>query len=357
MNISIKKVAAAGLALALGLGLAGVGASSATAAVGDWTPDGTPEPYYLYSLDTGLVVPSGTPLTYTSPLVAAPSPTDPDQRFADAPADATTTYIFIAPRGKEASLADWATRVDIGFDSTAPAGVKRQYQPPASLNAFPGASFAAVKAKGGEWSMGIAYTKNNGVTLVGVGSYVHVTIEKDTANWTYDYPTAIDETPEVPVGGSGQIGIEAPVAAPVDGALSLSVPAGAKATLGAAALDASGKSVSTGALPTFQVSDLRYITKPGWTVNTSVAAFTSGANTLQPSVLAIAPAIDATSTATGVTKVTSLAGSSTASKFAEAAAGAGTGLTDLSGALTLTAPLGTPAGTYTSTLTVTAISK
>ncbi|MDY0830642.1 hypothetical protein SK224_16015 [Microbacterium sp. BG28] len=352
MKLSITKVAAAGLALSLGLGIAGFGATAASAAVGDWTPNGTPEPYFLYSLDSGAVVPSGTPLTYTTGLVAAPSATDPDQRFADAPSGAESTYIFISPRGKESSIADWATRVDIGFEP----GTNRVLQAPASLNRFPSNSFASIKAAGGDYSMGIAYTKNNGVTFVGLGAFAYIHITAGTADWTYEYPTQAT-TPTDPTDPTGQIAIEAPVAAPVDGALSLSIPTGEKATLGSAALDNTGKSVSTGILPTFQVSDERYATKPGWTVNTSVATFTSGSSTIDPTALAIVPAVKSTSTATGVSVVSALTGAKEAAKFAEAEAGKGTGKTDLSAALTLTAPLGTPAGTYTSTMTVTVVSK
>lgn len=352
MKLSITKVAAAGLALSLGLGIAGFGASAASAAVGDWTPNGTPEPYFLYSMDTGAVVPSGTQLTYTTGLVAAPSATDPDQRFADAPSDAESTYIFISPRGKESSIADWATRVDIGFEP----GTKRVLQAPASLNRFPSNSFASIKAAGGDYSMGIAYTKNNGVTFVSLGAFAHIHVTAGTADWTYEYPTQAT-TPTDPTDPTGQITIEAPVAAPVDGALSLSIPTGEKATLGAATLDNAGKSVSSGTLPTFQVSDERYATKPGWTVNTSVAKFTSGANSFDPQALAIVPAVKSSSTATGVSATSALIGDTTGVKFAEAPAGAGTGKTDLSAALTLTAPLGTPAGTYTSTMTVTVVSK
>ncbi|MCC4909797.1 hypothetical protein [Microbacterium sp. cx-59] len=360
MKLSIKKAAAAGLAVALGLTAAGFGSTAASAAVGDWTPNGTPQPYFIYSTDTGEVVKGnnqagtgGTVLKYTSGLVAAPSETDPEQWFADAPAEAEDAYVFIAPVGKESTISGWSSRVSIGF---AP-GKRGILQPFSSLFQFPAASFAAVKSAGGDYSLGYAYTKNNGVTFVGLGAYTTVHITAGTADWTYDYPTAITGQPPVDPNTTGQVAIEAPVAAPVNGALSLSVPTGAKATLGAAALNSSGQSVSTGTLPTFQVTDKRYVTKPGWTVNTSVAAFASGTNTLEPSVLSIAPSVAATSTSTGVTKVASLLGSVTAGTFAEAAAGAGTGVTDLSAALTLTAPLGTPAGTYTSTLTVTAVSK
>lgn len=354
MKLSFKKAAAAGIALALGLGAVGVGATAASAAVGDWTPNGTPEPYYLYSLDTGVPVPSGTVMKYGDGVVGAPSPLDPDIRFADAPADADSAYVFIAPKGKESSISEWSSKIYVGLEP----GARRAYQPMSSLFQFPASTFGAVKAAGGDYSLGVAYTKNNGVTFVALGAYTYVHITAGTADWTYDYPTAITGGgTQPPANLSGQVPIEAAVAAPQDGVLSLSVPSGAKATLGAAALNADGLSVSTGTLPTFQVKDERFASKPGWTVNTTVAAFTSGENTLAPSVLSIAPSIAGTSTSTGVTKVTTLAGSTTSGKFAEAAAGAGTGLTDLSAALTLTAPLGTPAGTYTSTLTVTAVSK
>lgn len=349
MKISLKKAAAAALAVSVGFGLAGVGATAANAAVGDWTPNGTPEPYFLYSLDTSVVVPSGTQLEYTSGLVAAPSPTDPDQRFAEAPSDATSTYIFIAPYGGESTISQWLSKVDIGFEP----GTKRAYQPTAQLSQFPASTFGAVKSAGGDYSLGIAYTKNNGVTFVGLGAYTHVHITAGSGDWTYDYPTAIVTTPS---NTTGDIALSAPVVLPADGPLSLTVPSGATAALGNATV-VNGQSTATGTLPTFTVNDERYSAKPGWTVNAAVAQFASGSNTFTPNALSIVPAVASGSTSTGVTAVASLAGSTTATRFAEAAAGAGTGVTNLNAALTLAAPAGTPAGTYTSTMTVTVVSK
>jgi hypothetical protein len=355
MSISLKKAAAAGLALALGLSVAGFGASAASAAVGDWTPDGTPEPYYLYSMDTGEVVPEGTKLTYDSGVVAAPSLTDPEIRFAEAPADAESVYVFIAPRGKESSIFDWSSKINIGI---AP-GSNRVLQPTASFSQFPASTFAAVKSAGGDYSLGFAYTKNNGVTFVGLGAYTHVHLTPGTADWTFVTPKAVQGGGTDPGAGGidGTIGIEAPVAGPVDGALSLAVPTGAKATLGAATLDVDQRSISSGTLPTFSVSDERYVSKPGWTLETKVADFVSGSTSIPASALSIAPVIESSSTSTGVTKATGIVGSNSRSGFADAAAGVGTGKTDLSAALSFVAPQGTPAGTYTSTMTVTLISK
>ncbi len=348
-----KKVVAGLTAVVAGLGIALAGGSAAMAAddAGHWTPEGTQEPWFIYDLGTSQQITPGTTLHFDSDLFAAPSATNIDQPFDKAPSDATGVKYFIAPRGQESNIAQWSSSETGGFMTDQD---KRVLQPTSSLYQFP-ASFSAVKAAGGNYSLGIAYTKNNGVTLVGSPSYTWVTITAGSGDWTFTTPEWVADQVSGPK--TGDITVEAPVAAPVDGALSLTVPSGAKATLGAAALDSTGKSVSNGTLPTFQVKDERYSTKPGWTVNTSVAAFVSGANTFDAAALAITPAINNTSTATGVTKVTSLTGSTAAGKFAEAATGAGTGTTDLSAALTLTAPLGTPAGTYTSTMTVTVVSK
>ncbi|GAA2565605.1 hypothetical protein [Microbacterium binotii] len=352
MKITNTKARLAATAVVLGLGLATISAGAASAADGAWTPTGTPEPYHFWVMDTESPATAAQVLHYDTDMIAAPSATNVDQTFAEAPADATSAFVFVAPRGKEGSLADWSSRIDIGFMPNS----KLVLQPTASLYQFPSSSFGAVKAAGGDYSMGLAYTKNNGTTLVAVAAYNYISITPGTADWTVQVPTQSGGGTTDPE-STGQIAIEAPVAAPVDGALSLSIPTGEKATLGSAALDNTGKSVSTGTLPTFQVSDERYATKPGWTVNTSVATFTSGSNTIDPTALAIVPAVKSTSTATGVSAVSALTGAKEAAKFAEAAAGQGTGRTDLSAALTLTAPLGTPAGTYTSTMTVTVVSK
>lgn len=350
-----KKALAAATAFALGFGLVGVSSVAAVAAdgAGHWTPEGTPEPYYLWVMDTESVTTNDQVFRYDTGMIAAPSATNVEQLFT-APDDATTSYIFVAPRGKESSMSEWSSRVDIGFVP----GTKQVMQPPASLEQFPSSTFAAVKAAGGDYSIGLAYTKNNGVTFVGLGGFAHIHITAGSADWTVESPTFVEDGGTDPVEPiAGQIGITSPVLASADGALSLSVPSGATATLGGAIRDAEGRSTSAGTLPTFSVQDERFTSKPGWTVNTAVAAFTGNGNTFDAKALSIAPAIGSTSTSTGVTKVDSLLGSSTAATFADAPAGTGTGKTDLGAELKLVAPLGTPEGTYTSTMTVTVVSK
>ncbi len=357
MNITVKKLITTSVAVSLGLGMAAAGASAASAATGHWTPEGTPEPYYLYSMDTGVVVPAGTTLGYSSGIVAAPSITDPEIRFAPAPADAESSTIFISPIGSEAVMSSWLSKTDIGLDPVS----KQVLQPTASLDQFPATTFAAVKAAGGAYSLGFAYTKNNGVTYVGLGGYTHVNITAGTAAWTFDTPTWVEDvvTPPVDPAQSGQIGIEATTVGATNGALSLSVPAAAKATLGAATL-VNNLSTSTGTLPTITVNDARVVSKQGWTLNSKTTAFTrvGGTESFDPAALSITPQLFADgTTSTGVTLAGKLSASLSDKKLAEAPAGSGIGVTKINADLALVAPAETVAGTYTSTMTVTVVSK
>jgi hypothetical protein len=339
--------------VALGLGFAGLSSTAASAAVGEWTPQGTTDPYYLYSLDTGEVIPEGTQLTYTSGVVAAPSTTNPDQRFTTAPTDAEGVKVFIAPRGQEAVMSNWGSSYNIFF---AP-GERAVTQPSVTLSQFPASSFAAVKAAGGDYSIGFAYTKNNGVTYVGMGSFAHVTLTAGTAAWTHKAPTAVVVNPPA-TGSPGEIGIEASVAAPIDGAFSLSIPTGAKATLGTPAW-VNNLSTSTGTLPTFSVTDERRVSKKGWDATASVANFarSGGTETIGAENLRVAPKTVTGGTSTGVVAASAFQAATTAQPFASAPAGSGLGLTNLSADLTFAAPAGSVEGTYTSKLTVTVVSK
>ncbi|MDC5324594.1 hypothetical protein NRA33_18145, partial [Acinetobacter baumannii] len=87
----------------------------------------------------------------------------------------------------------------------------------------------------------------------------------------------------------------------------------------------------------------------------SVQDFVSGANTIAAANLAIAPKV--TSTATNATAATTQTGGQ-GKPFAEAAPGTSSiGTTTLGADLTLVAPADAPAGTYTSKMTLTLVSK
>ncbi len=357
MKFTNKRVVAAAAAIALGLGVVALSGPANAAEVGHWTPEGTPEPFRLVWMMDGLPVPENTVLKYEDDVLAVPNFDDIEERFGEAPAEADGAVVFISKPGEERSIDGWLSKIDIGFS----AGSKRILQAPAYLYRFPAHTFGAIKAAGGEYSMGLGYTKNNGVTFVGIGGYSRIKITAGTADWTFEQPVWVPGT-TTPPPSSGQIGVEAPVVAPeppVDGPLELSIPADAKATLSGAKL-VDGKSTATGLLPVFDVTDERVVSKKGWDATASVTEFVrkDGTEKIGADALTIAPKVVADgTTSTGVAAQAGFQGSATAKPFATAAAGTGVGTTKLSADLTFVAPAGSVEGTYTSKVTVTVVSK
>ncbi|GAB2815660.1 hypothetical protein GCM10027022_02130 [Alpinimonas psychrophila] len=154
---------------------------------------------------------------------------------------------------------------------------------------------------------------------------------------------------------TGSVGMSAGVVAAQDGALSLSVPANATVTFNTPTL-VSNKSTATGAMPDITVNDARVSSRPGWSLSASVNDFSYLTNTISKSQLGFAPAkVSATAVATqaGVTQV---AGAAVYPAVIATGTAANTvGNTVLNGVLTFVAPQEKPAGTYTSTMTLTLI--
>jgi hypothetical protein len=114
---------------------------------------------------------------------------------------------------------------------------------------------------------------------------------------------------------------------------------------------------STGVLSPVTVTDQR-TGAPGWSVIAQVSDFTGDGATIDGSSLGWAPAIR--NGGPGVTLGPVIApgtdpGLTGGATLATAAAGQGTGTTELGAGLTLRAPSGTPSGRYTATLTLTAM--
>jgi hypothetical protein len=123
----------------------------------------------------------------------------------------------------------------------------------------------------------------------------------------------------------------------------------------------SGASVSSGPLGTFLVTDLRQVSRQGWDLETTVSQFVQGIDTIENSALGIAPKI-VSQAGTGATAP--VLGAATVSgsaaypwSFASLASGSFSGVSVYNADLVFTAPAAKPAGTYTSTLTLTLISK
>jgi hypothetical protein len=147
---------------------------------------------------------------------------------------------------------------------------------------------------------------------------------------------------------------------PADGEFSLTNDSGATVNLTNPTL-VNGESVVSGELGKFHVTDLRQVTKPGWNLSTTVLDFTKGTDTIDKSALGITPKL-ISNAGTGASAPS--LGTAQASKsavypwdFAALAAGGFSGVNTYNADLVFTAPAGKPAGTYSSTLTLTLISK
>ena len=147
---------------------------------------------------------------------------------------------------------------------------------------------------------------------------------------------------------------------PSDGEFSLTNLSGDTVTLDNPTL-INGESVSSGALGAFKVTDLRVASTPGWTLQTDVDDFVMGSTTIDKAQLGIAPKVvdqagtGATAPTMGTAQVSGSA--SYPWNFAELGAGNYSGVTKYDADLTFTAPAGSAAGTYSSTLTLTLTSK
>jgi len=346
-----KLIRAIGISLASVTLVASVGTMSMAAS----QTNGSDEPLHLYNLNGVLISPSTT-ITWNEVVNQSSSST----AFVShtCPAPSTGYRLFISPRGSEKTYASHDAYRQFGTS------VVDQYldMSPSGLTA---GNYAGVKQNGGAKSLGIACT--NGTEVV-KAYYRHITITPVSgafvAEATVDAAVTPSPTPETATSTTanrtGSVTLSATTIASADGTVSLSVPQGAAVTFGTATLDINNRSTSTGALPQVTVIDERYSTKPGWSVTANVNDFvgsgsTSG-NTIGKANLAIVPSIVRNAGGMTVTSTPS-AGSAVAYPYtiAQAAANNGLGTSEIGGTLTFKAPIATPAGTYTSTLTVTLV--
>jgi hypothetical protein len=160
------------------------------------------------------------------------------------------------------------------------------------------------------------------------------------------------------------VALSADVLAAVDGTLALSVPANAAATFEAPKL-VDNKSTTLGTLPAITVTDERVATRKGWTLQADVADFTTTATSsttadtkISKAQLGIKPSYTSGTAAGYSVAAEQVAGSAVyPAAFASADKDNKVGTTVLGGDLTFVAPQEKPAGTYTSTLSLTLASK
>jgi hypothetical protein len=342
MIITKRRAAVAGV---LAIALAAV--APTTAAFAD-TPAGSADKWYTLDGNDNHLLTPGSTLHWGDAPVGSPSKTDANAVFT-APADAETVRMFLSKPGDETNVSAWIATGDGAFKR----GTKTVLLPSADPASLINGNSAAAKAAGGTYSIGIAFMKNQNTTLATGGNVIfnRINMVAGTDAYTFDSPT---ETTTPPPAGSqtGQIDISAAAIAQQDGTLSLVVPAGAKATLGTPTL-VNGLSTATGTLGQVTVKDGRFATTPGWDLTSSVAAFTNGTATIDAKQLGVKPKVVS---GQGTAAAGNTAGTASDGKFASAANGQ-VGDTVLDADLTFVAPAKTAAGTYTSKMTLTLVSK
>jgi len=458
MKKSIVRVAiAATVASALVAGFAT--AAQATAGTNTTQANGSAGPLNLFNGGAYQGTPS-TVFAWTDNIIASGDTVDITAPVV-CPGTSTSAAAFLAARGSEGTKSSWSAYAPAAFVSGTTNVSQANVKPAGLTSGTPGAG--AVKAAGGNYSLGVACLSNSGVT-VDKTFYRYIAVTASTGAWTAaatdyvyaaptvtytqsaanitagrtvlhttdvlhaavaqnaipdqfnvayqwyangvavsgataaDYTTVLNDAGKVftakatftrsgfadvvttsaattAVEGdavvSGPVTVNATVVDAVNGQLSLSVDNNQTANLSSASLVAN-YSTSTGSMGAVTVNDGRVVTRDGWDLKASATDFVNGSNSaivIDKSQLGIAPSITSRpANGNAVAGTASTAGSTTypftlasSAAFGNSTVGntvAGdVGATVVNAALTLVAPQWKPAGTYTSTLTLTVYSK
>jgi hypothetical protein len=349
-----------GIALAAATFVAGI-ATVSTAAT---QTNGSDEALYIYNGQTGSLIDAATTMEWNANLLSSGSETSL-MGVNSCPSTSTGAYAFVSPRSSERTLGSWGAYKSFSLPGSK--NLSRIQLRPADLN-LGDTGQGTIKTNGGQYSLGLACSSQSGVVIDKV-MYRHIQVTAGTGVFTAVATSDNAGTPPTepepnPVATSGTVALSATTIASVEGTLSLAVDANASTTFGTATLSGDNKSTSTGALPNVTVTDGRFNSMPGWDLKATVLDFVKTGSpgvTIGKENLGISPTVVAGSTtAAGVTPGTArTAGTAFSSPFTVATAAAAQSVGDsvIGGTLTFVAPVGKPAGTYTSTLTLTLASK
>lgn len=346
----MKKKPLIGIAVtAVVVALAGASVTAALAAPPATV--GSDAPFYISDGGTGVALTPGATVLFDDDV--AGNPDADNSSFTEAftiPAGTANTYAFISPRTSERTKSAWNAYTIAGALTPAVSLyglVTNSTNTPGSAN--------GVKAAGGNYSLGVAFVNAAG-TVIGA-SYTYIEVTAGTGSWTFATPATV--TPPPPTTQTFDQQLQASAIAAADGALSLVAPTTTTSVIGNPVLTngSFGLSVSTGTLGEFYVQDDRYLTHKGWTLTANVADF-AGPISVSKTQLGVKPVLVAAgTTAAGVTAgAEQIAGSAVyPATFATAANNPTVGRTNFNADLRFVAPAAAPAGTYTSTLTLTVI--
>ncbi|TFC85126.1 hypothetical protein E3T28_12050 [Cryobacterium sinapicolor] len=352
LNTKTRTLAVGALSIAL---LAGTGVAAASAVV---QTNGSAGAVYMYDAADGSALDApGYSYGWDDQVVGSPDGVDPMVDFS-CPAGTTNVYTFATTPGTELGGTNgWKAFSPNSL--TATGGVLLPNTTPSGQINGTG---PAIKAAGGTYSLGFACTINNGVTTV-AAYYRTATITAGTGAYTLSRnDTTVVVPPVVPGPQNGTVALAPTTTGAVNGVLALTVPAGAAASFGTPSL-VNNKSTTTGTLGNITVNDGRVLTREGWNLSATVADFknsTDATNIISKSQLGVAPKLVVAGTsATGVTAAAvQVAGAASGTyNFASGSAANTVGDSVLNADLTFVAPQDKAAGTYTSTMTLTVVSK
>ena len=173
--------------LAVGLLAFALAVAPSSGALADDTADGfVAGTLYLADANSLEDLPEGSSLAYDAPLVGLPAPGDPATPFPNA-AGATGVFAFVSPQGSEADPTTWNSYE--GFGAPLPTGLSLPPLTPLTLLS-PGTGSPSgnknVQSAGGDYSLGVAFTTDNGATVVDHGLYfVHIYVTPGNGDFTW----------------------------------------------------------------------------------------------------------------------------------------------------------------------------
>lgn len=189
-------------------------------------PSGSDGPIYMIDGNTGDQIPAGTQIDWVPNGgvygAASPMPTftgnEEDLRWPVPPADAVAYRTFISNPGDERSTADWKAWGDANTLSHTEGVLWPQLSPYYQGLGAP----ATVKTNGGTYSLGMAYVKNNNLTVVSV-YYTTINVDAGTGAWKFATPS----TPTAKADTTTTVSGPASVGSGADVTLTATVAAGA----------------------------------------------------------------------------------------------------------------------------------
>ncbi|MCI4659418.1 hypothetical protein [Cryobacterium zhongshanensis] len=352
---------------AVGVVTLGLVAGASMVASATTQTNGSDAALYVYDTNGDVVTNAAQTWQWDDDISASSSVTDFGAPFT-CPVLSTGVYVFLAAPGTERTASTWKASSVSAFQP----GTKELSYAGLKPDTFTDGANALAKAAGGNYSLGIACTTDNGVNVNGA-FFRSISVTPVTGVYTIAAPADAVVTPPPTtappvVAGpqNGTVALAPATTLAANGVLALTVPTNAAATFSAPSL-VGNKSTSVGSLGAITVNDQRVVTREGWDLNANVADFTTvtpatatGNNIISKTQLGLAPSVTAAgSTAVGATAAAAqVAGSATyPAAFASAAANQTVGDSVLNAGLTFVAPQEKVVGTYTSTMTLTVVSK